>query len=68
MSVINNSSQGQGSAMSYAATASINQGLSSSSSVSGGINYTDAGSSDKKNVSELSRFINPLKKKKFKKY
>ena len=50
MSVINNSSQGQGSAMSYAATATINQGLSSSSSVSGGINYTDAGSSDKKNV------------------
>ena len=63
MSIPSNSSQGQGSALSYAATASINQGLSGSSSVSGGINYTDAGSSNKKDVSELSRFINPLKKK-----
>tara|TARA_Y100000816_G_C26106730_1_gene588412 strand:- start:519 stop:1631 length:1113 start_codon:yes stop_codon:yes gene_type:complete len=58
------SSGGQGSAMSYAASATINSGFSNTSVSSGTVNYTDAGSSDDANNGHsLSRFINPLKKK-----
>ena len=63
----NTSSQGQGSAMSYAATASINSGVSTSITSSGGVNYTDAGSSEKDSQVTLGKFINPLKKREIKK-
>lgn len=65
--VTNQSSQGQGSALSYAANASINSGLSNSIVSSGGVNYTDAGSSEKKSEIMLGTFINPLKKNEIKK-
>lgn len=65
--VTNQSSQGQGSAISYAASASVNSGLSTSIATSGGVNYTDAGSSEKNSEIILGRFINPLKKNEIKK-
>lgn len=52
-----------GAAMSFASTASISSGLSSSST-SGSVNYTDSASSDTSSSKDKKRgFINPLKKK-----